>query len=168
MLCLKYTDFSTRPTYQLSCHERLIISKAIKENTERYTENTLHRRKIEMVNARLLVQQFTHPVHLNSSYRLLYLLRQFVHTTGKIRDRHQTKDASGQKTTSKTVHRQIFLFSEKYMYHNNLPLSNSLFCSVAQAVVRRCCRFSVGLTNSSRTAACCVVASLLSSIPTSG
>ena len=35
-----------------------------------YTENTLHRRKTEMVNAPLLVQQFTHPVHLNNSYRL--------------------------------------------------------------------------------------------------
>ena len=30
-LCLKYTDFSTLPTYQLSCEERLIISKVTKE-----------------------------------------------------------------------------------------------------------------------------------------
>ena len=111
-VCLEYTDFSTLSTYQLSCRERLIISKAIKENTERYTENTLHRRKIEMVNARLLVQQFTHLVHPNSSYRLSYLLRQFVDKTGKVRDRQQTKDTSGQKTASKTVHRQTFLFSE--------------------------------------------------------
>ena len=48
------------------------------KNTKRYTEKTLHRRKIEMVNAPLLVQQFTHPVHPNNSYRLLYLIRQFL------------------------------------------------------------------------------------------
>ena len=69
---------------------------------QRYTENTLHRRKIEMANARLLVQYFTHPVHPNSSYRLSYLLRQFVDKTGKICNRQQTKHKG--KTTSKTVH----------------------------------------------------------------
>ena len=91
--CLKYTHFSTLPTYQLSCHERLIISKTIKENTKRYTENTLHRRKIEMVNARLLVKQFTHPVHPNSSFRLSYLLRQWLWTKREKYDRQaaQTK-----------------------------------------------------------------------------
>ena len=80
-LCLNYTDFSTtylsaqlpRKTYHFKGNQRI----------QRYTENTLHRRKIEMVNARLLVQQFTHPVHPNSSYRLSYLLRQFVDNTGK-------------------------------------------------------------------------------------
>ena len=61
------------------------------QRIQRHTENTLHRRKIEMVNAPLLVQQFTHPVHPNSSYRLSYLLRQFVDKTGKIRNRQQTK-----------------------------------------------------------------------------
>ena len=66
-----------------------------------YTENTLHRRKVEMVNAPLLVQQFTHTVHPNSSYRLSYLLRQFVDKTGKIRNREQTKHKG---KTSKTVH----------------------------------------------------------------
>ena len=92
-LCLNYTDFSTLPIYQLSCHEIFIISNAIKENTKRYTENTLHRRKLEMVNARLRVQQFTHPVHpnINSSYRLSYLVRQFVDKTGKIRYTAQAK-----------------------------------------------------------------------------
>ena len=48
------------------------------KNITRYTENTLHRRKIKMVNARLLVQQSTHLVHPNSSFRLSYLLRRFL------------------------------------------------------------------------------------------
>ena len=61
------------------------------QRIQRYTENTLHRRKIEMVNARLLVQQFTHPVHPNSSYRLSNLLQQFVDNTEEIRNRQQTK-----------------------------------------------------------------------------
>ena len=98
-LCLKYTDFSTtylsgqlpRKTYHFKGNQRI----------QRYTENTLHRRKMEMVNAPLLVQQFTHPVHPNSSYRLSHLLRQFVDKTGKIRKRQQTKH---KRKTSKTVH----------------------------------------------------------------
>ena len=76
----KCTDFST--TYHRSAQlakEDLSFQRQSK-NTKRYTENTLHRRKIEMVNARLLVQQFTHPVHPNSSFRLSYLLRQFLRT----------------------------------------------------------------------------------------
>ena len=81
------------------------------QRIQRYTENTLHRQKIEMVNARLLVQQFTHPVHPNSSYRLSNLLQQFVDNTEEIRNRQQTKKTRGK--TSKTVHRQTFLFSEK-------------------------------------------------------
>ena len=56
----------------------------VKHRIQRYTENTLHRRKIEMVNAPLVVQQFTHLMHPNSSYRLMYLLPAiFVDNTGK-------------------------------------------------------------------------------------
>ena len=83
LISVHYLPISSVATKDLS-FQRLVISKAIKENTERYTENTLHRQKIEMVNARLLVQQFRHPVHPNSSYRLSYLLRQFVDNTGKM------------------------------------------------------------------------------------
>ena len=54
-----------------------------------------------MVNAPLLVQQFTHPVHPKSSSHLSYLLRQFADKTGKIRNREQTKYTG---KTSKTVH----------------------------------------------------------------
>ena len=162
-LCLKCTDFSTtylsaqllRKTYHFKGNQRI----------QRYTENTLHRRKIEMVNAPLLVQQFTHPVHPNSSYRLLYLLRQFVDKMGKIRNRQQTK--SQEKNKQDSTQANISL-SEKYWYHSDLPRSNYLFCSAAQAVVPCHCRIFVNLANSSRAAACCVVASLLSSIPTSG
>ena len=132
---------SVLPTYQLSCQERLIISKPIKEyklcrkytdfsttylpaqlprktyhfkgnqRTQRYTEITLHQRKIEMVNARLLVQQFTHPAHPNSLYRLSYLLRQFVDKTGKICNRQQKKYKGKKQAQHYTW--QTFLFSEK-------------------------------------------------------
>ena len=54
-----------------------------------------------MVNAPLLVQQFTHPVHPNSSYRLSYIPRQLVDKTGKIRNREQTNHKG---KTRKTVH----------------------------------------------------------------
>ena len=55
-----------------------------------------------MVNARLLVQQFTHPVHPNSSNHLSYLLSQFVDKTGKICNRQQTKHKGKiNKTTKK-------------------------------------------------------------------
>ena len=87
------------------------LSAQLPRKTYHFKGNTLHRRKIEMVNARLLVQQFMHPVHPNSSYRLSYLLRQFVDNTGKICNRQQTKYK--RKTTSKTVHRKTFLVPEK-------------------------------------------------------
>ena len=59
--------------------------------------------KVDMVNAPLLVQQqFTDPVHPNSSYRLSYLLRQFVDKTGKIHTREQIKH---KRKTSKTASR---------------------------------------------------------------
>ena len=91
----------SRNTYHFKVNQRI----------QRYTQNTLHRRKIEMVNAPLLVQQFTHPVHPNSSYRLSYLLRHFVDKTGKIRNREQAKH---KEKTSKTVHTTAnILFSRK-------------------------------------------------------
>ena len=84
-LCHKYTDFST--TYLSAQLPRKTDHFKGNQRIQRYTENTLRRRKIEMVNAPLLIQQFTHPVHPNSSYRLSNLLRQFVDKTGKIRNR---------------------------------------------------------------------------------
>ena len=44
--------------------------------------------KIEMVNGPvlLIVQQFTHLIPLDHSYRLSYLLRQFADKMGKIRN----------------------------------------------------------------------------------
>ena len=72
--------------FRLSCDHGWFRSGSV--NVRKTTaENTLHRRKIEIVNARLLVQQFTHPVHPNSSYRLSYLemvnarllVQQFTH-----------------------------------------------------------------------------------------
>ena len=89
-LCLKYIDFSTtylstqlpKKTYHFKGNQRM----------QRYTENTLNRRKLEMVNAPLLVQQFTYPVHPNSSYRHSYLLRQFMDKTGKVRNRERRQN----------------------------------------------------------------------------
>ena len=54
--------------------------------------------------------------------------------------------------------RQTFLFQKSNGCHCDRPRSNCLFCLVAQVVVPYCCRFSVGLANSSRTAACCEIA----------
>ena len=97
--CLKYADFST--TYQFSYQKRQpTISNQGNQRIQRYTEHTLRQRKIEMVNASLLVQQFTHPVHPNSSYHLPYLLRQFVDKTGEKHNRKRTKH---KKNTSKAV-----------------------------------------------------------------
>ena len=115
----KYTDFST--TYHRSAQlakkdlsfQRLVISKAIKENTKRYIENTLHRRKIEMVNA-LRVQQFTHPRHPNSSFRLSYLLRQFFFLTKREKcDRQRRQKYNERKEQTRQNTGKTFLFSEK-------------------------------------------------------
>ena len=96
-LCLKYTYLST--TYLSAQSPRKTYHFKGNQRIQRYTENTLHRRKLEMVNAPLLVQQFTHPVHPNSSYRLSYLLRQIVDKTG-IRNRQQTKTQGKNKQNS--------------------------------------------------------------------
>ena len=98
-LCLKYTDFST--TYLSAQLPRKTYYFKDNQIIQTYTENTLHRRKIEMLNARLLVQQFTHPVHPNSSYRLSYLLPQFVDKTGKICNWQQTKCKGKTNKTTK-------------------------------------------------------------------
>ena len=106
----KYTDFGT--TYHRSAQlpRKTYQFKGIsfqRQNTKvhRDTENTLHRRKLEMVYARLGVQQFTHPVHPNSSFRLSYLLRQlFVDKTGKIRQTAQTK--YNERKNKQTRHRK--------------------------------------------------------------
>ena len=105
----EYTDFST--TYLSVQLPRKTDHFKSNQRIQMYTQNTLHRRKIEMMKAPLLVQQFTHPVHPNSSYRFSYLLRQFVDKTGKIRNRQQTKHKG---KTSKTVHTAgKHLFSRK-------------------------------------------------------
>ena len=145
-LCLKYTDFSTtylsaqlsRKTYHFKGNQRI----------QRYTENTLHRRKIEMVNARLLVQQFTHPVHPNSSYRLSYLLRRFVEKTGKyaIGSRQNTRE--NQQARQYTW--QTFLFYRKVNeFTLDRPRSNCLFWSVDHAVIS-CCWPIGSIADSSR------------------
>ena len=109
--CLKYTDFST--TYYLSAHlPRKTHHFKGNRRIQRYTEITFHRRKIEMVNVSLLVQQFTHPVYPNSSYRLSYLLRHFVDKTGKIRNRERRQNT--RETQAKQYTRQAnILFSRK-------------------------------------------------------
>ena len=107
-ICLKYTDFST--TYLSAQLSRKTYHFKDNQRIQRYTENTLHRRKLEMVNAPLLVQQFTHAVHPNSSYRLSYPLRQFLCTR-----REKYAIGSKQNTREKTRRYtwQIFLFLER-------------------------------------------------------
>ena len=127
-------------------------------------------KKIEMMNAPILVQQFTPLVHSNSSFRLSYLLQQFCE-----HDRKSTQAESRQNTRGKTTSKQTdirqnhFSLFRKEMVHCDRPRSNCSFCSVPQAVVSCCCRFFVGLVNASRTAACCEVGVVYfsSSTPTS-
>ena len=55
------------------------------------------------------MQQFTHPVHPNSSYRLSYLLRQFLWAKY---DRQQ-KNTSEKNKQGKTLYRQNIYFQKK-------------------------------------------------------
>ena len=118
-ICLKYTDFST--TYLSAQLPRNTYYFKDNQIIQTYTENTLHRRKIKMVNARLLVQQFTHPVHPNSSYRLSYLLPQFVDKTGKICNWQQTKHKGQNKQDYKKNTRWVARNEERLF---------ALFCLV--------------------------------------
>ena len=118
-----------------------------------------------MVNAPLLIRQFTHPVHPNSSYRLSYLLRQFMDKTGKIFHRQQTKH----RGKNKQVHMaNIYRFRKVNGFTLDRPLSNCLFWSVDHAVIP-CCWPIGRLADSSRAPACTLeaVASSLSSTPMS-
>ena len=164
-LRLKYTDFSS--TYLSGQLSRKTYHFKGNKKIQRYTENTLHRRKIEMVNARLLVQQFTHPVHPNSSYRLSYLLRQFVDKTGKyaIGSRQNTRE----KQQARQYTWQMFLSYRKVNeFTLDRPRSNCLFWSVDHAVIS-CCWPIGSIADSSRALACTLeaVASSLSSTPMS-
>ena len=125
--------------------------------------------KIEgMMNAPVLVQQFTHLVHPNRSYHLSYLLQQFADKTGKMHNnRKQTKHKrKNNEQTDSMCDKNISLF-RKVMFHFDQPRSNCLPCLVE--AVSRCCRPNGSLENSFRTPACTfeVVASSLSSTPTS-
>ena len=121
---------------------------------------------IEMtMHAPVLVQQHTHLVHPNRSHRFSYLLRKVVDMTGKI----QQEKTDKHKKNKQTVHATIYSsFQKSNDFTVDLPRSNCLLCSVDHAVIPCCCRFFVGLANSSQAAACCEVASLLSFTPTSG
>ena len=110
VLGLKYTDFST--TYLSAQLPRKTYNFKGNQRIQRYTENTLNRQKIEMVNAPLLVQQFTHPVHPNRSYRLSYLLRQFVDKTGKIRNRER-RQSTREKQAKQYTRQANIIFSRK-------------------------------------------------------
>ena len=157
---------TTTTTYHISAHFKDLSSRRQSENTKRYTENTLCRRKIEMVNAPRC-----------SSSRIRCIQRRSVRTCcGNFRGQNgkNTIDRADKKYNKRKnkqqrseglgafrfffkqdrVHREEILFSENQLHRKGLPLSNSLCCSVPQAVVTRCCCFSVGLTDSLRTAAC--------------
>ena len=153
-----------------------LLRKAYHFNSRQSKNKVVHRvqvypslAKIEgMKNAPVLVQQFTHLIRLDPSYRLSYLLWQFADKTGKIDYRKQTKHKRKNKHNS--THGKHFSPFRKVVVHFDRPRSNCLLCWVVQVVVPCCYRFFVGLPNSSQTAACCVVSvvSSSSSTPTSG
>ena len=106
------------------------------------------------------MQQFTHPVHPKSSYLLSYLLRR---QSGKNTKYGQQTNTTDGKKQSKNSTGKMFLFRRKELHHKSLPLSNCLLWSVDHAAIL-CCWSKSSLTDSSRVAACDVVALLLSSI----
>ena len=169
--CLKYIDFST--TYHFSYQKRIIISSPRRNGRNKVVHRVYPSlAKLEgTVHAPVLVEQLTHLIHPDRSYRLSYLLRQFADKTGKIHKQEADKTQEEKQRANRQYMRQkhFFLF-RKVMVHYDRPRSNCLFCSVAQAVVPCCCRFFVGLANSSQIAACCEVAivSFSSSTSTSG
>ena len=75
-------DFST--TYQFSYEERRpTISKATQSKNEVVHEVQVYpslAKNEEMMNTPVLVQHFTHLIPIDHSYRLSYLLRQFLRT----------------------------------------------------------------------------------------
>ena len=108
--------------------------------------------QIEMVtHAPALVQQFTHLVHPNRSHRFSYLLRKIADMTKKYNNRKHKKN-------EQTVYVTRHLSRQKSNgFTVDLTRSNCLLCSVVQTVILCCYHFFVGLTNSSREAACCEV-----------
>ena len=132
------------------------------ENTERHssTENTLYRRSIEMVNAssysssRIRCIQKAHSAFVPAS-------------EAKRKNTIDSRKIQAEKNKQRQYTGKAFLFRKKELHHKSLPLSNCLFWSVDHAFIP-CCWPIGSLTDSSRAAACRVVALLLSSIPTSG
>ena len=100
---IKYMDFST--THHIGWYQkRLTISSA------RQSKNKVYRvypslTKIEgTVNTPVLLQQFTHLIHPDRSYRLSYLLRQIADKAGKIHNnRRQTKHKRKNTSNEQTV-----------------------------------------------------------------
>ena len=161
-------DFST--TYQFSYQER----RPIIPNARQSENKVLHivyplLAKIEgTMNAPALVQQFAHLVHPDHSYHLSYLLRQFTDKTGKIHNRKHTKHKRKNNEQTDSMCDKNFSLFGKVMVHCDPLRSNCLLCSVE--AVSRCCRPIGSLANSLRAPTCTlkVVASSLSSTPTSG
>ena len=118
------------------------------------------------MHALVVVQQFTHLTHPDRSYRLSYLLRQFVGKTGKTHnDRKQTKH--NRKNKHNSTRGKHFSLFRKAMVPCDRPRSNCLLCWVE--AVFRCCRPIGSLANSPRAPGCTfeVVDSPLLSTPTS-
>ena len=88
------------------------------------------------MNAPALVQQFTHLVHPDRSYRLSYLLRQIADKTGKIHNnRKQTNKNKKNNEQTDSICDKTVSFQKSNGFIIDLPRSNCLLCSVVQAVV---------------------------------
>ena len=106
----------------ISLFQRL-ITKAIREKykrTKRYRQYCLYRKYPSLAKNRgdqcSLMQQFTHPVHPKSSYRLRTC---FGGKAGKIRNTgsrqknaNEKKQSKAKNSTEDRVHREAILFSE--------------------------------------------------------
>ena len=132
-------------TFHLEGNQRI-------QNTKRYTENTLHWRK-KRGGERSSMQQFTHLVHPKK------LISPFVPASAAKREKYyrqlrKIQRAEKQTTTNKTEYTgKQFSFQKINCIAKACPYQIACTARLS-TVVPRCCRSSIGLTNSSRTAAC--------------
>ena len=101
-------------------------------------------------------------------YRLSYLFRHICGQDGRKHTIESRQNTRGKQAKQYTQQANISLFQKSHEFTLDRPRSNCLFRSVDHTTIPCCCRFFVGLANSLRAAACCVVVSLLSSIPMFG
>ena len=119
LISVLYLPISSVATEDLS---KTIISKPVKENTERYTENALHRRKIEMVNAPRCSSSRTRCIQIaHTAFRTCF--GNFCGRKREIYDRQRRQNTtSGKNKQERQVYRQAFLFRKVIASQRPAPI----------------------------------------------